>query len=196
MLRPSQLTRPLAAGQAGGGCVAHRRGGGRRDRSPPQASAGGGRPASAHPLQRPYRSTTPHRPVPGPPTRRPPPPPRTTGPPGPPPRTRPQPGLPTALANLTRVLTTAERHGTYRVDNPTIVDVRLEKRFRIQNGHRLGLFLDGFNLTNSNAAEAADELTGRRTATVNGVRVPYPQFMRPTQILNPRIYRFGVKYTF
>ena len=91
---------------------------------------------------------------------------------------------------------TAERHGTYRVDNPTIVDVRLEKRFRIQNGHRLGLFLDGFNLTNSNAAEAADELTGRRTATVNGVRVPYPQFMRPTQILNPRVYRFGVKYTF
>jgi hypothetical protein len=48
---------------------------------------------------------------------------------------------------------TAERHGTYRVDNPTILDVRLEKRFRMGNGHRFGVFLDGFNLTNSNAAE-------------------------------------------
>jgi hypothetical protein len=91
---------------------------------------------------------------------------------------------------------TAEGHGTYRVDNPTIVDVRLEKRFRIQNGHRLGLFLDGFNLTNSNAAEEADDITGRRTAVVDGASVPYPQFLRPTAILNPRVYRFGVKYAF
>jgi hypothetical protein len=91
---------------------------------------------------------------------------------------------------------TAEGHGTYRVDNPTIVDVRLEKRFRIQNGHRLGVFLDGFNLTNSNAAEAADDITGRRTAIVDGASVPYPQFLRPTAILNPRVYRFGVKYAF
>ena len=90
---------------------------------------------------------------------------------------------------------TAEAHGRYRVDNPTIVDTRVEKRFTV-NGHRLGLFLDAFNLTNSNAAEAADDVTGRRTAVVNGVSVPYAQFLRPTAILNPRIYRFGVKYTF
>ena len=91
---------------------------------------------------------------------------------------------------------TAEGHGKYRADNPTIVDVRLEKRFRIQNGHRIGLFLDGFNLTNSNAAEEMDDITGRRTAVVNGVSVPYAQFMRPEMILNPRVYRFGVKYDF
>ena len=91
---------------------------------------------------------------------------------------------------------TAERHGTYRVDNPTIVDVRLEKRFTVRPGHRLGLFLDAFNLTNSNAAEAADDLTGRRTTVVGGVSVAYPQFLRPTSILNPRVYRFGVKYGF
>ena len=91
---------------------------------------------------------------------------------------------------------TAEPHGKYRVDNPTIVDVRLEKRFSLRNGHRFGLFLDGFNLTNSNAAEAADEITGRRTTTVDGVSVAYAQFLRPTAILNPRVYRFGVKYTF
>lgn len=103
--------------------------------------------------------------------------------------------MPTALRSGTFDYT-AEGFGKYRVDNPTIFDVRLEKRFRMGNGHRFGVFLDGFNLTNSNAAEAADSITGRRTAIVKGVSVGYPQFMRPTAILNPRIYRFGVKYTF
>jgi hypothetical protein len=91
---------------------------------------------------------------------------------------------------------TAEAFGKYRVDNPTIVDTRIEKRFNIAAGHRLGLFLDAFNLTNSNAAEAVDSLTGRRTTPIDGVSVAYPQFMRPTAILNPRVYRFGVKYDF
>jgi hypothetical protein len=91
---------------------------------------------------------------------------------------------------------TAEGFGKYRVDNPTIVDTRVEKRFRLSRGHRLGLFFDGFNLTNSNAAEAADNVTGRRTTTVNGERVEFQQFLRPTVILNPRVYRFGIKYDF
>ncbi len=90
---------------------------------------------------------------------------------------------------------TGEGFGKYRVDNPTIVDVRLEKRFQVLSGHRLGVFFDGFNLTNSNAAEAMDDVTGRRTTTLpSGERVEFAQFMRPTAILNPRVYRFGVKY--
>jgi hypothetical protein len=92
---------------------------------------------------------------------------------------------------------TAEGFGNYRVDNPTIFDVRLEKRFPLPSGHRLGVFFDGFNLTNSNAAEAMDDVTGRRTTTLpSGERVDFAQFMRPTTILNPRVYRFGVKYDF
>ena len=89
-----------------------------------------------------------------------------------------------------------DEFGKYRVDNPTIFDTRVEKRFRLPRGHRIGVFFDGFNLTNSNAAEAADDNTGRRTTTVNGERVEYAQFLRPTAILNPRIYRFGLKYDF
>jgi Carboxypeptidase regulatory-like domain len=91
---------------------------------------------------------------------------------------------------------TAEGFGKYRVDNPTILDTRLEKRFNLAAGHRIGLFFDAFNLTNSNAAESEDSVTGRRTTTVNGQRVEYAQFMRPTAILNPRVYRFGLKYDF
>jgi hypothetical protein len=90
----------------------------------------------------------------------------------------------------------AEGYGKYRVDNPTIFDTRIEKRFSMPRGQRFGVFFDAFNITNSNAAEAADDNTGRRTTTVNGERVEYPQFLRPTAILNPRVYRFGLKYDF
>jgi hypothetical protein len=91
---------------------------------------------------------------------------------------------------------TAEGFGKYRVDNPTIIDTRVEKRFRLPSGHRFGVFFDGFNLTNSSAAESADSVTGRRTTTVDGERIEFPQFQRPTVILNPRVYRFGLKYDF
>jgi hypothetical protein len=90
---------------------------------------------------------------------------------------------------------TAEGFGKYRVDNPTIVDARIEKRFRLPAGHRFGFF-DAFNLTNSNAAESSDDITGRRTTTVAGQRIEFPRFFRPTAILNPRVYRFGLKYEF
>jgi hypothetical protein len=90
----------------------------------------------------------------------------------------------------------AEPFGLYRVDNPTIVDTRVEKRFSLPSGHRLGVFFDAFNLTNSNSAEAMDDRTGRRTTTVDGVPVSFPQFLQPTAILNPRVYRFGFKYSF
>ncbi len=91
---------------------------------------------------------------------------------------------------------TAEGFGKYRVDNPTIFDTRIEKRFSLPAGHRFGVFFDAFNITNSNAAEAADDVTGRRTTTVDGQQIEYATFMRPTQILNPRVYRFGLKYEF
>ena len=85
----------------------------------------------------------------------------------------------------------------FRLEREEIVDVRLEKRFQMPSGHRFGVFFDGFNLTNSNAAEAMDDVTGRRTTTLpSGERVEFAQFMRPTAILNPRVYRFGVKYDF
>lgn len=86
--------------------------------------------------------------------------------------------------------------GAYRVDNITLFDLRAEKRFGLPGAHEVGLFFDAFNITNSNAAESRDAVTGTRTATVRGERHTYPQFFRPSVILNPRIYRVGFKYLF
>src|SRR4030095_12289548 len=41
---------------------------------------------------------------------------------------------------------TAEGFGKYRVDNPTILDTRLEKRFNLAAGHRIRLFFDAVKL--------------------------------------------------
>ena len=90
----------------------------------------------------------------------------------------------------------AERQGTYREENIWIFDTRLEKRIRMGGNRSLGLFLDGFNLANSAAAQAQDNVTGRRTTTVDGVSVNYQRFLRPTSILAPRVFRFGFKLGF
>ncbi len=90
----------------------------------------------------------------------------------------------------------AEPIGSYREDNIWIYDARVEKRLNLGRGRNLGLFFDAFNLTNSNAAEVKDNISGRRTTTVNGERVNYQRFLRPTAILAPRIVRFGFRVQF
>jgi hypothetical protein len=89
----------------------------------------------------------------------------------------------------------AERTGDYREENVWIYDTRVEKRLRF-NRRSLGLFFDAFNITNSNAAQTQDNIVGRRTTTVNGQSVNYQRFLRPTSILAPRIFRFGMKVGF
>ena len=92
----------------------------------------------------------------------------------------------------------AEGPGSYREDNITIFDARFEKRFRIgKPSSELGLFVDVFNITNSNASQSADNTVGRRTVTLStGERVEYQRFLRPTGVLSPRIARLGIKYIF
>jgi len=92
-----------------------------------------------------------------------------------------------------------EGPGSYREDNITLFDARLEKRFRMRNlaGHELGLFFDVFNINNSNASQSTDSTIGRRTVRLEtGEVVEYQRFLRPTGVLSPRIVRLGVKYTF
>ena len=89
----------------------------------------------------------------------------------------------------------AEGPTAYREENIWLVDTRVEKRFPF--GRRsVGVFFDAFNLTNSNAAEVQDSVVGRRSTTVDGERISYQRFLRPTAILAPRIFRFGVKIGF
>jgi hypothetical protein len=94
----------------------------------------------------------------------------------------------------------AEREGAYREDNITIFDTRVEKRFKLKNrlaNHELSLFFDAFNIANTNASQSADQSVGRRTTTLpTGEVIEYQQFLRPTGVLSPRIFRFGFKYSF
>ena len=86
----------------------------------------------------------------------------------------------------------AEAPDAYREDNIWLFDTRVEKRF-VFGPRSLGLFFDAFNIGNSNAAEVMDDVVGRRTTTVDGESVNYQRFLRPTAILAPRVFRFGIK---
>ncbi|MGQ0732871.1 MAG: carboxypeptidase regulatory-like domain-containing protein [Acidobacteriota bacterium] len=90
----------------------------------------------------------------------------------------------------------AEREGDYREDSIWLFDTRLEKRLRFANNRSLGLFFDAYNMGNSNAAEVQDDIVGRRTTTVGGASVNYQRFLRPTAVLAPRVFRFGLKLGF
>jgi hypothetical protein len=79
---------------------------------------------------------------------------------------------------------------TYRVEpidarrfpNVSIIDVRVDKSFRLGKFGRPTLQFDVFNLINSGVP------TNFRLTTVN--------FLEVTQLLNPRVMRFGVRYDF
>lgn len=74
----------------------------------------------------------------------------------------------------------AEPIDTRRMDNITLLDVRIEKGFRLAEGRRLAGFIDGFNLLNANPAETAIWTSGT-------------SFLRPLSIVAPRIVRIGTK---
>ncbi len=90
----------------------------------------------------------------------------------------------------------AEKPGSYRENNVTIFDTRVEKQFDLRGGRRLSAFFDAFNILNSNAAQSQDNVVGRRTTTVDGARVEYQRFLRPTVVIVPRVYRFGMRFSF
>ena len=78
-----------------------------------------------------------------------------------------------------RILT--EAISTHRQDTITILDVRVEKAFKLAPGRSLSVFMDGYNLTNSNAATNINWSSG---AT----------FLTPSTIIPPRLARFGAKF--
>ncbi|HSL20646.1 MAG TPA: carboxypeptidase regulatory-like domain-containing protein [Vicinamibacterales bacterium] len=89
-----------------------------------------------------------------------------------------------------------EPSGSYRETNVTIFDTRVEKLFRFGGARRLGLFFDAYNINNSHAFQAQESITGLRTITVDGVSSQVPRFLYPTVVISPRIFKFGVRYSF
>jgi hypothetical protein len=92
----------------------------------------------------------------------------------------------------------AEAPNAYRTDNVTVVDVKVDRRFRF-GGRSLSVFVDAFNLLNTNSANigAQEDVVGRPTVTLaDGSRVQVQGFLRPTSIVPPRIFRFGARLSF
>jgi hypothetical protein len=87
-------------------------------------------------------------------------------------------------ANLnynTAQLILVEPLGTRRQDTVTVFDIRAEKQLRFGAKARVGLFLDLYNLMNSNTAININWRSGAA-------------FERATTVLPPRIAKFGVKF--
>jgi hypothetical protein len=75
----------------------------------------------------------------------------------------------------------AEPFGSRKQDNIILVDTRVEKAFRLMPGKTLSAFIDGYNLTNTNAAQNINWGSGST-------------FLLPTTIVPPRLWRFGAKF--
>jgi hypothetical protein len=76
------------------------------------------------------------------------------------------------------------KHGSERYGTFTMFDLRLEKMFQIPNIGRLFVSLDGFNIFNS--AYVLDKETSMNSS----------RFNQPYQILNPRVFRLGLRFDF
>ena len=86
-----------------------------------------------------------------------------------------------AALNYGNQLILAEPIGERRQDNIAVVDIRAEKRLRFDSKARAAVFVDVFNLTNSNTAAIINWRSGT-------------SFERATTVLGPRIAKAGVKF--
>jgi hypothetical protein len=78
-----------------------------------------------------------------------------------------------------RILT--ESISTRRQDNIILLDVRAEKVLKVGRGQTIGLFVDGYNLTNANPSS---NITWSSGST----------YLLPVTIIAPRLARFGAKF--
>jgi hypothetical protein len=75
----------------------------------------------------------------------------------------------------------AEPVGSQRLDNISLLDVRVEKRVRLRGSSRLTAFLDVFNVLNANPEQ-------------NVVWSSGSSYRRPLSIVSPRVAKVGVSF--
>ena len=72
------------------------------------------------------------------------------------------------------------------------VDFRVARGFRIRGAHRLRMEVDALNVINTNVAWGRGDVLGGTGIDFR----PGPTFGYATQIVAPRIWRFGIVYEF
>jgi hypothetical protein len=90
--------------------------------------------------------------------------------------------------------------GASRLPTLTTVDFRAAKGFRFGGNREIQASFDIYNLTNANTIWEVRTLTTtvnvRQDGDLAGRLNTIPQFLSPTQVLGPRIMRFGVSFKF
>jgi len=86
--------------------------------------------------------------------------------------------------NAGRAYAYVEPLGSNHLPSLAMADLRVEKVFRLQDYGRLSLILDVFNVLNTNTTLGKNRNAWQST------------FNQVTEIVNPRIFRFGVRYQF
>jgi hypothetical protein len=85
----------------------------------------------------------------------------------------------TQLPNYGSVRVLAEPIGARRQDSVLLIDVRAERTFHLGAGRRIATFVDLFNALNANPEQNVNWSSG-------------PAFLRPLNIVSPRIVRVGM----
>ena len=86
-------------------------------------------------------------------------------------------------ATIPNIVVNAEPFGSRRLPRITLLDLRAEKIIRLAGTHRLSLRVNVYNSLNVNTATRMQPRSG-------------PNFLRPLEIMPPRIADFGMVYTF
>lgn len=76
------------------------------------------------------------------------------------------------------------KYGDYRLPNMYVLNMRLEKTFQVFEKATVAVALDAFNLINSAHAIKQDNV------------VTSPDFSQDQRILDPRVFRFGIRFNF
>jgi hypothetical protein len=82
----------------------------------------------------------------------------------------------------------ADPPGTWRYDNVSELDIRIEKQVRLPKGQQMGFMLEGYNMFNASASTDSD---GPGIGTVTG-----GNFGIISKVMPPRTWRLGYRYMF
>ncbi len=92
----------------------------------------------------------------------------------------------------------AEARGTYRNDFLNLMSLKADKMFTLHEHARLSIFAEVHNVLNTNAAQGYSTLTQAYAsqAEFDAARVKTAYFGRVSEIIAPRIAKFGLRWQF
>ena len=91
---------------------------------------------------------------------------------------------------------TMEPAGTYFSPTGHLTNLRAKKNFRITERQRIEANFDLFNIFNANTVTGVETLSTTTSGTNTQAGQTVQRFLRAQSIINPRIFRLGMRYVF